>query len=94
MAFPGLNPAFQDSQNVYYYDEAGLPRIRTGNSSDWGQMQIEYTAGNPIYLGKNISSLAALTSPDWTIFKYSYTGSDITNIKKVYGAWSARTSLF
>ena len=48
----------------------------------------------PNYIGMNENKDALETDTDWVIYKFTYSGSNITKIEKAIGAWSNRTSLF
>jgi len=48
----------------------------------------------PIYIGLNESKAAATTDSDWVIYKLTYSGSNVTQIERVVGAWDSRTGLF
>jgi len=48
----------------------------------------------PTYIGVNDDSDANTTDIDWTIYKFLYSGSNTTSIRKKTGAWDNRSSLF
>lgn len=48
----------------------------------------------PTYIGVHNTVNAETTSPDWTIYKFTYDGSDTTRIQKTKGVWDDRASLF
>lgn len=49
----------------------------------------------PTYIGINRSASASqTTSQDWVIFKFTYSGSNVTQILKKRGAWANRVALF
>lgn len=49
-------------------------------------------SGNPLYKGWAKKGTGE-SEPTWWIVKFTYTGSNITAIDSVYGAWSDRASL-
>jgi len=57
---------------------------------------IRYDANDaaPDYVGLHPTSGAATTALDWKIYKFTYSGSDVTRIQIAYGAWDNRTGLF
>lgn len=48
----------------------------------------------PTYIGKNTSANADDDQVDWVIYKFTYSGSDVTDIRKKTGSWASRASLF
>ena len=48
----------------------------------------------PTYIGLNSSVLATTSQTDWTIYKFTYSSGDVTQIKKNTGAWTNRAGLF
>jgi hypothetical protein len=48
----------------------------------------------PDYIGQHTVRTAATSDPNWQIQKFTYSGSAITKIEKVNGAWDDRASLF
>lgn len=48
----------------------------------------------PNYIGKNSTQGIATSDPSWTIYKFTYSGSDVTRIQKKTGAWDDRASIF
>jgi hypothetical protein len=56
--------------------------------------KIEYDTGNPIYKGYHKNCKASTAMSDWWIIKYTYDGSDITDIQETEGSWDNRASLF
>jgi hypothetical protein len=48
----------------------------------------------PDYIGLNVVADASTASPDWRVYKFSYSGSDVTRIQMANGAWMSRASLF
>lgn len=48
----------------------------------------------PTYIGKNKTNGAATSANDWTIYKFTYSGSDVTRIQKTTDAWDDRVAAF
>lgn len=48
----------------------------------------------PTYIGINESADALTSSTDWTVYKFLYSGSNTTSIRKKTGSWDNRASLF
>lgn len=67
------------------------------NAESLGAEQILFDADDsaPTYIGINRDANASqTTSQDWVIFKFTYSGSNVTQIIKKRGAWVDRASLF
>lgn len=73
--------------------------------TDLNQLQAEATGAEyilydtsdaqPTYVGINRSATASqTTSQDWVIYKFTYSGTDVTQILKKRGAWGDRVALF
>ena len=56
---------------------------------------IRYDADDsaPTYIGLNPTNNAATTETDWKIFKFTYSGSNVTRIQVAYGSWDGRAGL-
>ena len=48
----------------------------------------------PIYIGTNNDSDALTSASDWTIYKHTYSGANVTAIRKKIGVWDDRASIF
>ena len=49
----------------------------------------------PIYIGLNVTNGADTTlDTSWKVYKFTYSGTNITRIQIAYGAWDNRASLF
>ena len=48
----------------------------------------------PDYIGLNVAANASTASADWRVYKFNYTGSDVTRIQMAIGTWVGRASLF
>ena len=60
----------------------------------WAVRRFEYTAGEPIYIGRNKTHKAATDSLQWHVWKISYTGTDATLIEgPLTGTWDGRDSM-
>lgn len=60
----------------------------------FADIQFDTSDAAPIYVGLNVTKGAADADTDWKIYKFTYSGSDVTRIQLAYGAWSSRTTLF
>ena len=68
-----------------------LELIESG--SFYGYTKIEWTAGLPIYCGRHINPLAVGTETNWQITKFTWDGSDPTDIQVQNGTWDGRAAL-
>ena len=48
----------------------------------------------PNYIGLNANTAGATSAVGWIIYKFTYSGTDITRIQKIKGIWDDRASLF
>ena len=48
----------------------------------------------PDYIGLHSNVEATDTDEGWVVYKFTYSGSDITVIEKARGTWTGRASLF
>jgi hypothetical protein len=59
-----------------------------------GIVKFDANDAAPDYIGIHTSPGAATTDIHWKIIKFTYSGSDVTQIQIVYGAWDDRATLF
>ena len=48
----------------------------------------------PVYIGLSDTNGNSTSSGFWKIYKFTYSGSNVTRIQLNYGAWDNRASLF
>jgi hypothetical protein len=58
-----------------------------------GRTKLEYDSGSVIYKGIHKDVNASEGSIDWWIYKYTYDGTDITDIQEQQGSWTGRATL-
>lgn len=79
----GLIYHFNVSDDTWYLYESESKVIR-----------MEYSGDNLIYRGINKVHKAATNSATWIVYKYTYTGTDLTMIEgPLIGTWDGRASL-
>ena len=61
--------------------------------SFFGCTKLEWTAGLPIYCGRNVDPLASDGATNWQITKFTWDGSDPTVIQVQNGTWTGRAAL-
>ena len=70
-----------------------LPRIT--DPGIWADVRYDANDDAPIYVGMNRTNGASTTTDStWKIYKFTYSGADVTRIQLAYGTWGARVSLF
>jgi hypothetical protein len=79
----GLAYHFNLADDAWYLDESESKVVR-----------MEYSGDNLIYRGINKAHKAATSSATWVVYKYTYTGTDLTMIEgPLIGTWDGRASL-
>lgn len=58
------------------------------------QVLFDADDSQPDYIGLNIKADAGTDDPNWKIFKFTYSGANITAIKVKIGKWDDRAVLF
>lgn len=48
----------------------------------------------PDYIGLNLTNGASEGAGTWKLYKFTYSGSDVTRIQLAYGSWTNRASYF
>lgn len=70
---------------------------KTAQLSDLGfYADIRYDVDDlaPIYIGLHLTKGASTSDTAWKIYKFTYSGGNVTEIQLAYGAWANRASLF
>jgi hypothetical protein len=64
-------------------------------SKDLVPRKVRFDASDalPIYIGVNVSADATDAQTDWLIYKFTYTGVNVTCIEARSGSWTGRASL-
>ncbi len=68
--------------------------LRIQDSDAAKDIRFDANDSAPNYVGLNKTNGAATTDTDWIIYKFTYSGSNVTRIQKALGAWDSRTGLF
>lgn len=94
-----LNWSFDEEFDVLavenlLYNEAEGSLHRQGAFGNVGYVLFDADDSQPDYIGINSDADAATSDSDWVIYKFAYTGSNATSIRKKTGAWDDRVSLF
>lgn len=48
----------------------------------------------PTYIGINENADALTSATDWVVYKFLYSGSNVTSIRRKLGSWDGRAALF
>jgi len=57
------------------------------------QSKFEYSSNTIVYTGTHYVHGAATSHPKWMVTKYTYDGTDLTDIEQLEGAWDDRATL-
>lgn len=60
----------------------------------FADIQFDPNDSAPDYIGLHITRGTADTSTDWKVYKFTYSGANVTRIQLAYGAYSNRVNLF
>jgi len=60
----------------------------------FADIQFDASDAAPIYIGLNVTKGASDGATDWKVYKFTYSGSDVTRIQLAYGTWTDRATLF
>jgi len=94
-----LHSAIKDSKHDLEYNRLVatiLDETATRVLSDVDGNLIKFDANDsaPIYIGLNQTMTALDGASDWVILKFTYDGSNITQIQRAKGSWTGRAALF
>ena len=67
---------------------------QTGDAGIFADIRFDANDAAPDYIGLNVVADASTASTDWRIYKFTYSGSDVTRIQMSNGAWMNRASYF
>jgi len=60
----------------------------------FADIQFDASDAAPTYIGLNVTKGASNASTDWKVYKFTYSGSDVTRIQLAYGSWTSRATYF
>lgn len=61
---------------------------------DAAKVKFDASDASPTYIGVNADSTATDGATDWTLYKFTYSGSDVTQIVRKVGSWTDRATYF
>lgn len=67
-------------------------RIQDADSSN--DIRFDPNDSAPNYIGLNKTNGASTSAETWIIYKFTYSGDNVTRIQKALGAWDSRAGLF
>lgn len=98
---PSLNRTEHIDENIsakrvggYAYDAVTGQWTRSEAGIKYSYFQFDPDDSAPNYIGKNTNSAALDGDSTWVIYKFTYSGSNVTKIVKKTGTWSGRVALF
>lgn len=60
----------------------------------FADIQFDASDAAPTYIGLHVTKGASDGDENWKVYKFTYSGSDVTRIQLAYGTWTGRASLF
>lgn len=76
------------------YDPGTNSIHRQGAFGNVGCVKFDPSDEQPNYIGINTNADATTGDTDWNIYKFTYSGTSATEIKRKTGAWDGRAALF
>lgn len=67
---------------------------RTVDAGFYADIRFDADDSAPDYVGLHVDNGASTTDEKWKIYKFTYSGSNVTRIQLAYGSWDNRASLF
>lgn len=80
--------------NTYSIPEINNCKPQLADLGFYADIQFDASDAAPNYIGLNKLKGASDAATDWKIYKFTYSGSDVTRIQLAYGSWTGRASLF
>lgn len=65
-----------------------------GDLGFYADIRFDASDAAPNYIGLNDTNGASTSATTWKVYKFTYSGSDVTRIQVAYGSWDGRASLF
>ena len=59
-----------------------------------GDVRFDPDDSAPLYIGLHVTNGAPTDAEDWKIYKFSYSGANVTRVQLSYGTWDGRVALF
>ena len=87
-----MKPQFPTAQ--FNEMNTSLSDIKDSLDTSGAYFQFDADDSAPTYIGIHVDPDADDDNTDWKIFKFTYSGDNVTSIRKKTGVWSHRTSLF
>jgi len=84
----------QREKDKFIETKEGKTAIRISPELTNGIVKFDANDSAPNYIGINKTRTAATSEGTWTVMKFTYDGSNVTDIETAYGVWDDRASLF
>ena len=94
-----LHSAIKDSKHDLEFNRL-VPTIlnetatRVLSDVDGNLIKFDPNDSAPNYIGLNQTMTASDGDTDWVILKFTYGGSNVTQIQRAKGSWTGRAALF
>jgi hypothetical protein len=74
--------------------ELGDTAVRVLSDIDANLIKFDADDSAPDYIGLNENLSASDDDSDWVVLKFTYSGSNVTQIQRAKGTWTGRAGLF
>ena len=64
-----------------------------GDLGFWADIRFDADDSAPTYIGLHETNGASTSTDTWKLYKFTYSGSNVTRIQLGYGAWDNRASI-
>jgi hypothetical protein len=82
------------TQSSYRTPNLGAMRPRTADLGFWADIRYDASEENPDYVGLHLVNGAETSDANWKIYKFTYSGANVTRTQLAYGTWDGRAALF
>ena len=59
-----------------------------------GDIRFDPSDALPDYIGLHVTNNESTASTSWKVYKFTYSGTDVTRVQLAYGTWDGRVALF
>ena len=80
--------------STYSIPEVNGSRPHLSDLGFYADIQFDADDSAPTYIGLNITKGASDGATDWKVYKFTYSGANVTRIQLAYGTWTGRAALF
>ena len=90
----GFDDTYMISRRALYHYNPATDSFEPTKETDAAYVQYDTDDSAPNYIGVNANADALDGDTDWTVYKFTYSGSNVTSIKRKTGSWTGRVALF